>query len=240
MKKIWQGIKGEEGAEDKQVHDQFVRFGKGVYENRAVLRMQRSTKIKLKGSFEWVNDFVVLVSELNENVRFSGVILNKEEIAELSEFPKKKKSGLVQYDVQDMESRQVREIEEKVYAMLLDVETADNTLSLKIKKKLPKPGKSSGGKVDDKFCQLEAELRHWPIIKEAFMLPECKKAKVSHIYNIGEIILPEMGGEGEEREEKTQEKDFAKIREMAKRKGRIIRKMEVDKQERREEKEFEV
>ena len=115
-------------------------------------------------------------------------------------------------------------IRDRVYTMLLDVESED--IKLKIKKKLPKPGKSSEKKVDDKFCVLEADLRYWPQIKEAFMLPECKKCKINHTFIIEQIILPEG------------EKDFAKIREMAKRKGKIIRKLEVDKQESKEEKEF--
>ena len=41
--------------------------------------------------------------------------------------------------------------------------------------------------IDDKFCQLEADLKFWPQIKEAFMLPECKKAKISHTFLIEEI-----------------------------------------------------
>ena len=60
------------------------------------------------------------------------------------------------------------------------------------------------------------------------MLPECKKCKISHVFEINEIIMPEG------------EKDFAKVREVAKRKGKIIRRIEVDGRECAEEKEFEV
>jgi len=70
-------------------------------------------------------------------------------------------------------------------------------------------------------------LKFWSQIKEAFMLPECKKAKISHTFLIEEIILPQG------------EKDFSKIREMTKRKGKIIRKMEIDGKESQEEKGFE-
>jgi len=214
IKKVWEG-RGEEA------HNYFVRFSKGSFENRAVLNLQKSTKIKLRGNFEWVNDFVEIVSELGE-ARFSGIILSKEQLDLDNE---KKKTGIFQYDVQNITSEKIKEIKDKVYAMLLDAETED--IKLKMKKKLPKPSKGSRGKVDDKFCQLEADLKFWPQVKEGFMLPECKKCKISHTFIIEQIILPEG------------EKDFAKIREKAKRKGKIVRKLEVDKQESKEEREFE-
>ena len=37
-----------------------------------------------------------------------------------------------------------------------------------MKKNLPKPGKSGEGKIDDKFCQLEAGFECWNRIKEMF------------------------------------------------------------------------
>jgi hypothetical protein len=214
MKKIWEG-KGEE------VHDYFIRFSKGRFEGRAALNLQKVSKVKLKGSFEWVNDFVELVSELAD-IQFSGIILSKEQLDLDNE---KKKTGIYQYTVENIDSEKIKEIKDKTYAMLLDAEGED--IKLKMKKKLPKPGKSSEKKVDDKFCQIEADLKYWPQVKEAFMLPECKKAKIFHTFVIDQIILPEG------------EKDFVKIREKAKRKGKIIRKSEIDKQEKKEEKEFE-
>ena len=215
IKKIWQG-------NGKEAHSYFVRFGKGSFESRAVLNLQKSTKIKLRGSFEWTNDFVEFVSEIAE-VKFSGIILSRQELSGLN--LSKKKTGIFQYDTQDMQSRQIKEIKNKTYAMLLDAETPG--LSLKIKKKLPKPGKSGEGKTDDKFCQLEADLKYWNQISEAFMLPDCRKCKISHTYVIEDIVMPEG------------EKDPEKIRLLAKRKGKIIRKTEADKQESQEEKNFE-
>ena len=45
---------------------------------------------------------------------------------------------------------------------------------------------------------------------------EGKEAKINHVFFIDELILPEG------------EKDYAKMREMAKRKGRIVRKAVID------------
>ena len=216
IKKIWQG-NGEEA------HYQFVRFSKGIFKGRAVLNLHKTSKIKLKGSFEWANDFVNLANEL-ENVKFSGIVLSREKLDLENE---KKKKGIFQYEVSDIESEKINEIKNKAYALLLSGESEE--IVLKIKKKLPKPGKSEK-KIDDKFCQLELDLKHWDKVREAFMFPEGKKFRVSHIFEINEIIIPE--GEGE--------KDFEKIRLLAKRKGKIIRKLEIDKKESEEEKEFEV
>lgn len=203
----------------EQTHNQFVRFGKGKFSNRAVLNLQKTSKIKLRGSFEWVNDFVEITSEL-KNIKFSGIILSKEKLDLGNE---KNKSGIYSYEVSDIDSDKIKEIRNKAYTILL--EGSGEGVVLKIKKKLPKPGKSEG-KIDDKFCQLEADLIYWDKIKEAFMLPECKKCRISHTFEITDIILPK------------DEKDFEKIRVLAKRKGRIIRNLEVDKKEEKEEKEF--
>lgn len=206
---------------DEDVHRQFIRFSKGTFSGRAALNLQKKEKIKLGGSFEFANDFVNLVSELAD-CRFSGIILSKEE---LPEFAGRDKTAIKEYVVENVNSGKIKEIKDKVYTMLLDAEGPG--ISLKMKKKLPKPGKSGNLKIDDKFCILEADLKYWPQLREFFMLPECKKAKISHIYIISDIILPKG------------EKDFAKIREIARRKGKIVRKMEVDGQARGEEIEFE-
>jgi len=214
IKKIWQG-NGEEA------HYQFIRFSKGRFEGRAVLNLHKTSKVKLKGSFEWANDFVNLANEL-EDMKFSGVVLSREELDLENE---KKKKAIFQYEVSDISSEKINEIKNKAYALLLDGESEG--IILKIKKKLPKPGKSEK-KTDDKFCQLELDLKYWDKVRDVFMLPEGKKFRVSHIFEINEIILPQG------------EKDFEKIRLFAKRKGKIIRKLEIDKKESEEEREFEV
>lgn len=213
IKKIWYG------KPDEQAHRQLVRFGKGRFENRAALSLQKGEKIKLGGSFEFANDFSSFAAEFP--AKFSGIILSRKEL----DFPGKAKSGIFAYNVEGIESEKVMKAKDEAYALLLDAE--GQGISLKMKKKLPKPGKSGNLKVDDKFCILEADLKYWNAIKEAFSLPDCKKAKITHTYIIDEIVLPKG------------EKDFAKIREMSKRKGKIIKKSTVDSKESQEEKNFE-
>ncbi len=211
------------GKTDEICHKQFVRYGKGIFAKRALLNLDVGGAIKVRGSFEWANEFVYLVSELAE-VKISGIVLSKELIEGLNG---KKKGGLYGYEFSG-NSSEVKKIADKAYATLLDA--AGNEIDLKIKKRLPKPGKSGEGKINDKFCQLEAGLKYWPKIKEAFFwdLPECKKVKIEHEYIINEIVLPK------------DEKDFAMLRVLAKRKGKLVRKIVVDGREISREVEMEV
>ena len=210
-----------EGNADEQVHRQFVRFSRGSFLGRAALNLVKKDRIKLGGSFEFANDFVNLASELGD-ARFSGIILNRSEVSDLGAV--KKKNSLSEYNVQDISSEKIKEIKNS-YSMLLDAD--GQGFSLKMKKKLPKPGKSGELKIDDKFCILEADLRYWDKIKDFFMLPDCSRAKISHVYIIDEVVVDRN------------EKDFSKMRESARKRGKIVRKMIVDGQEIREEKSFE-
>lgn len=211
---------------DEQTHSQFVRFGRGKYTKRAVALLYNSAKTKLKGTYEYANDFVVLACELEEEYKVSGIALSK---AKISEFMSKnsikgnceeKKGGLYfqnNLEEQNIKSSLLKQLVELSYFSLLDLEGKES--SLKIKKKLPKPGKSAEAKVDDSFCVLETDAKNFSKIKEAFFwdVPEFKKVKAEHTYEIKDMVLP-VG-----------EKDFEKIRIMTKRKGTLTRNLEIDK-----------
>lgn len=213
---------------DGGVHSQFTRFGKGRYEGRACLNLHITNKIKISGSFEYANDFVELIAELG--ARFSGIIFSKQDLDE--DFVKNgiqaeesKKKDLFVYIVEDVPSNIIKEIKDKIYYMLLDGE--GEGISYKSKKKLPKPGKSGEAKIDDKFCKLEADLKYKARILQWAGLPECKKCKMNYVFEINEIILPKG------------EKDPEKLRLNSKRKGKIIRRGEMNKKEILQEFEFE-
>jgi hypothetical protein len=141
-----------------------------------------------------------------------------------------KKGGLYfQNNISDQELKkeQLIELEKVSYFTLLDLE--GDGFKLKIKKKLPKPGKDAD-KIDNKFCQFEADNRFYSVIKEDLFwdMPEAKKINISHKIIIEQIILPK------------EEKDYAKIRELAKRKGKLIRNAIVDGKELSKELDLEV
>jgi len=222
-----------EEKSDDSVHMQFTRFGKGEYHGRFVLNLWKTKKVKLKSSFEFANDFVRIVSELGP-AKVSGVVMSKQDISgilsknNIQGNSEEKKGGLYYINnipSQELKSAQLVELENASYFALLDIEGKD--FSVKIKKKLPKPGKDEG-KIDDKFCQLEADDKYYSKIKEDFFwdVPTAKKISAKHIVAISEIVMPK------------DEKDYAKIREFAKRKGKIIRKIEIDGEETNSEKTF--
>ena len=99
---------------------------------------------------------------------------------------------------------------------------------LKIKPKAPKsakPGSKSeeGPKVN--FCKLITKDQE--IVNSlVFEKPNFKEAEIKHNFLINELVLPKN------------EKDYAKMREMAKRKGKIIREVKIDGQTIKTEKEF--
>jgi len=206
------------GKSDDDSHRYFLRFGKGDYRRRFLLSLARGDKIKVKTSFEFANDLVKFVNEIKE-IRFSGKVLSKEKVTGKEG---KKKAGVFVYEVSDCSLDEFK----NVYYYLLDAE--DSEILLKIKKSLPKPGKNEE-KIDDGFCSLVIAQKYWTALKNSFFwdVPECKKASMEHELKINEIISPK----GEE--------DPVKIRELAKRKGTIVRKMIIDGKESSKEISFE-
>ena len=204
-----------DGKVDDTAHQQFVRFSKGLFENRSVFKVRLAKdKIKMNSTFEMANDMVMLAASAVPKMHCTGLILSKETLP----FTVKKKAFVTVYEVdQDMESSRLLEIAQRAYFMLLNCEGAG--VSLRIKQKLPKPNpKGEGGKVNDKFCVIELDSRNWPKIRNDFLygLPEGKKYEISHQYNIQEIIIPA----GETNPEQ--------MRLRAQRKGIIKRKAIVD------------
>jgi len=80
---------------------------------------------------------------------------------------------------QELSGEQLKELESNSYFTLLDLE--GEGFKLKIKKKLPKPGKKED-KIDGKFCQLEIDEKFYSKIKEDLFwdVPDSKKIKIKH------------------------------------------------------------
>ncbi len=221
---------------DDSVHQQFVRFGKGSYNDRAIIKFQKGKEIKINSTFEYANDFVELITEIAEKTIISGIVLSKENISNLLHqnnikgIGEEKKGGLYflnNIEEQELNNKQLKLLVKESYFTLLDIK-ADG-IEFKCKKKLPKPGKSEG-KADDKFCILKADLKYWNKIRESFFsdVPEnAKKCFAKHTFEIREIIIPDG------------EKDYEKIRLLSKRAGKIKRILEIDKKEEFRECEFE-
>lgn len=207
-----------ENKSDKDCHRYFVRFGRGVYKKRFLISLNKGSIIKIRASFEFANDFVRFVKE-NKDVKFSGSILMKDKVYEKYG---KKKRGVFVYEVSESNIDEFKD----AYYYLLNANSGD--IVLKIKKSLQKPGKDAD-KIDNKFCVFDLDIKYWPKVKEAFfwdVLDSVKKVKIEHELQITDIELP------------INIDDPEKMRELAKRKGRIIRKISFDGKEEVREKEF--
>lgn len=215
---------------DDVVHSQFTRFGKGNFGNRAVLKISRNGKIKINGNNECINDVVLFAFSLLKKSRAAGPIFlrekQKQEIESLLNMKAVKKRGswIIEVD-REFTLEEMEKIRKNGFFILTDIDT--NGLVLKTKKKPPKTTKGVD-KVDDKFFSMHLDIKYWPQVREEFLfdVPEGKKFEISHAYLITEIIPPD------------DEKDFEKIRILAKRKGKIIRNVNVDGKEIKNEKEL--
>jgi len=221
IKKIWQG------DIDETVHKKFTRFGKGIFTKRAIISLSRNNKIKLCSSFELVEDILLFCFNIAKKAKVAGVVLAKQEINMPGLVQKKKTKNLIEYYLEgEINEEKIKELSKKAYFLLLDI--FENDIKLKTKKRLPKPSRSGKEKIDDKFCQLEANIKFWPQFKEEFFfdVAEFKKARASHTFEINALVLP------------ADKKDFEQLRLEAKRKGKIIRELEIDTKKEYHEKNF--
>jgi len=215
---------------DNSVHSQFIRFGKGKFENKAVSKISRNGKIRIRGSFEMVNDLVLFAFSILKKAKTGGFILLKESSREdvesiIGEKSVKKRGSWIIEVNREFSYEEIEKIRDLAFYLLIDIDS--NGISFSTKKNLPKSSKSAG-KIDDKFCSMQLDNKHWPQVKEEFLFdaPEGKRFELSHTYVIDEIIFPK------------DEKDYEKIRLMSKRKGKILRKVIIDGKEYKTEKDF--
>ena len=210
---------------DESVHEQFVRFGKGIFDGRAAIKLQRGKDIRVSSGFEYSKDFAETIAEMADRFSVSGTIVSREQIIELG--TAKMKRGIFTYVIsKEMSSKELKEILKKCKYALLNISASG--IMLKCKQKLPKPGKSKE-KIDDKFCILNTELKYWSQIKKMFfsdISDDVKKVSAKHTIEVKNIKVPEGVT------------DFEQMRLMAKREGKITRFLEIDKKETKGECEF--
>lgn len=226
IKRLWQG------KDDEKIHRQFIRFSRGEFNKRFAINIwKQPDKIKICTSFELANDIIDFIFSLISKANVSGLLLIKNNLEEIKkQIPLqniKEKEKISEAEISTiLTAEQEKILSENAYFMLLDIESEG--INLKTKKKLSKPGKSNEHKVDDKFCILELDGKFWSQVKNEFLF-DCgdgKKFKISHDIIITDIIIPKN------------EKDFEKLRILAKKKGKIKRIKNIDNKEEISEKDF--
>lgn len=218
---------------DEFVHQQFQKFSKGEFKNRGLIRARRSGKEDIiNTSAEFANELVRIVAEKlgSRKTKVTGCIVSTRDLKGELDFKEVKQfQGVKRYFIDgEISGNEIvallKKYPQSFFALSFNAE--DN--ELKIKPKAPKSSKTKNKDEEPKadFCKLKTKDKK---IAESFVFekPDFKQAEINHTFLITDLIMPKG------------ETDFAKIREMTKRKGRIIRKGKIDEQEIREEKEFE-
>lgn len=216
-----------DGSVDELVHLQFQKFSKGEFKDRAVIEAKKTARNwAIKTSAEFATDLVLIVANEvgEEKVEVTGAIVSTVNLKEIDEFKDilasaevKQFQGVKRFILkQEMSGNEIKSIIDAFPKAFFGLTFNSEKSKLKIKAKAPKSGKPGKGDEAPKadFCSLKTENPE--IAKEFIFEGNFKVAKVNHVFVINEIIFPEG------------EKDYSKIRELAKRKGTIIRKSELD------------
>ena len=212
-----------DGAVDESVHLQFQKFSKGEFRSRGLIEAKKIGKgYSIKTSAEFANGLVRIVAEKlgEDSVRITGAIVSTQDLTGELEFKEKKQfQGVKRYLIdKEMSGTEIINLLDKFPKNFFALTFEVGDMKLKIKPKAPKsgkPGKEKDGGPKADFCVLKTSDKN---IAESFVFekPDFKEAKINHTFFIDELVFPEG------------EKDFAKMREMAKRKGRVVRTAMID------------
>jgi len=212
-----------EGKTDNLVHKQFKRFGKGTYENRAVVEIKKSkNSVKIKTSFEFAEDFArFLANTIKEKTKVSGGIITKKDIrgeldfeVQMKQFAGVKTFLLDNEIGKDSLNNIFSKFSDALF--LLSFSTDYGILKVKVKNpKAAKPGKDKEVKAD--FCTFITNDINF-VREFAFDVNEnFSELKLNHTFIINELIVNDKDRDNP-----------AMARENAARKGKIKRIMDID------------
>ncbi len=224
-----------EGKIDESVQRQFRKFGKGVYEGRAVAELAVGKGVKVKTTYEFANELVrFLAGTIKNRARISGGIITAKDIRSTVGFEIKEVkqfAGVKTYiiDTEASKEQLIKALDtfpEAVFCLSFSTDYGSLKTKVKSPKSMAKATKG-GKKIKADYCIFETPHREFKN-EFAFDVPEdFKKLTAVHTFDIKEIIIPPE-----------YKKDYEKARHFAKRKGTIIRALVVDGKEFKREKDF--
>jgi hypothetical protein len=226
-----------DGEIDDEVHQQFQKFSRGEFPQRALIKAKKvKNTYTITTTAEFANEFVRIIAEKlgDKKTKVTGAIISTLDLDNDLDYKSKKQfMGIKQYIIdKEMNGNEIIELVEKLpkafFALTFNSEKGD---SLKIKAKAPKSAKPKTKEEAPKpdFCKLVTTDEK--IVKDfVWEKSDFKDAEVSHDFMIDSIVIPE---------EIKKEKDFAIVREKSHRKGRIIRRTTIDSVKSAQEKAFE-
>jgi hypothetical protein len=218
---------------DEDVHQQFQKFSRGEFKDRALIKAKRvKDKFTISTTYEFANELVKIAAEkLGENkAKVTGAVVSTLDLGKDIDFQNKKQfMGVKQYIIdKEMSGSEIigliNKFPKAFFALSFDSGKGD---TLKIKAKAPKSAKPKTKEEapNPDFCKL---ITNDEKIARDFIFekPDFKEAVASHDFYIDSIVIPESV---------KSEKDFAVVREKSLRKGRIVRRAVIDGKEIRTE-----
>ena len=223
---------------DEDVHLQFQKFSRGEFRDRAGIAAKNSSgKYTINTTAEFANGMVKMLAEKlgNEKTNVTGSIIGTNDLKGELEFKKISQfQGVKNYSIEmEMSGNEILNLIEKFPKNFFALSFSVGNSTLKIKPKAPKSGKpkSKGDEEAPKpdFCKLVTTDKE---IASGFVFekPDFKNASLIHDFIIDSIVIPDS---------LKKEKDFAVVREKSLRKGKIIRRGEIDGEKIKEEVDFE-
>jgi len=225
LKKIFEGKKS-----DELVHMQFMKFSRGEFLDRAMIRIKNSAgKYTVDTTSEYAREIIMTLAERlgNNKTMVTGALISALDLVGFKYKERKMAMGVRKYMIEmEMSGKEIMDLctSQKKAFIAFSFKVGESELITKPKSPKSAKGASSAKKEDAKakidFCKLKTS--DWSLIEGFAFDSEAKNAKkveITHDFIINDIIIsPEL----------KKEKDFAKIREMAERKGKIIRKLDLD------------
>jgi len=205
---------------DEKVHQKFTRYSTGEFEKEEFMIKKGSSFVQIKAGFEYLDVMFDIMSRcVNEDVSLNGVIITKNKIInELNEFGiQPKKITGKKYTIEAMmTSDKFKEFVTSFSSCFLLLNLKSGKYSISVKKSIPKPGK-----LVEKFVTAKFDLKDLDLIKKEFLfdaeVDNFKDILIKNTYVIDEIIIPEgLKNSPEE------------ARLNSKRKGKILRKIDID------------
>ena len=229
-----------EGKTDDLVHLQFQKFSRGEFKHRAMIIAKAGKEFRINTTPEFANEFVRYLAEMlgSGSTNVQGIVVSTRNLTGELDFQDKKQfMGVKQYVInKSMTGNQILDLCNKLPNSFIGLSFKVGETELNIKPKAPKSAKpSTKGESSPKvnFCKLKTNDNK--LINSLIFDSEAKGFKqieISHDFIINEIFVSD-------KLKKEAGDDFAKIKEMALKKGKIIRRLNIDGKEIVKEKEFE-
>lgn len=223
-----------DGTSDELVHLQFIKFSRGDFVNKAMFKAKFSKgACTINTTADYSNELVRAIAEElgTESAEVTGLIVSTRDLTgEVDFIDKSQFQGVKKYKIKKtMTGDEIISLCEKLPFSFMGLSFKTTSSELKIKEKMPKSGKPS--KKDEEnpkadFCKLKTTNKD--IIKSMIFDKEAEGAKdifCQHKFIIESIKIPD---EAELTEKGVDKNDFAKIRELSKRVGKIVRDLDID------------